>query len=129
MGRWRGELPFRPASGRRRQLIHFRLHPRLPRRARFRATVTPQSDKTHFMKTIFQIVRPLVFTALTLTNFAASILAQEVSIPDPNFNAVIREALQKPNGPLTQTDMLGLTNLGAIFRNIINVQGLEAAQN
>lgn len=81
------------------------------------------------MKIISLIIRPLVLTALTLTNFAASTLAQEVSIPDPNLNAVVREALGKPNGPLTQSDMLSLTNLGAIFRSITNVQGLEAAQN
>ena len=55
--------------------------------------------------------------------------AQEVFIPDTNLNAVIRGALQKPNGPVTQQDMLSLTNLGAIFRNITNLQGLEAAQN
>jgi len=67
-------------------------------------------------------LRHLIAT-LILTGFAASVLAQEVSIPDPNLNSVIREALQKPSGPLTQSDMLGLTNLSAIFRNIANVQG------
>jgi hypothetical protein len=66
---------------------------------------------------------------MALISSTTSTLAQEVSVPDPNFNAVIREALGKPNGPLTQADMLSLTNLGAIFRNITNVQGLEAAQN
>ncbi|HXI68892.1 MAG TPA: SUMF1/EgtB/PvdO family nonheme iron enzyme [Verrucomicrobiae bacterium] len=66
---------------------------------------------------------------LVLAGFVATIPAQEVSIPDPNLNAAIRTALQKPNGPLTQTDMLGLTNLSAIFQNITNLQGLEAAQN
>jgi formylglycine-generating enzyme required for sulfatase activity len=66
---------------------------------------------------------------LILTGFAVSVLAQEVSIPDLNLNAAIRETLGKPAGPLTQPDMLGLTNLSAIFRNITNVQGLEAAQN
>jgi formylglycine-generating enzyme required for sulfatase activity len=81
------------------------------------------------MKIIFRTARPLVLAALTLGSLTASTLAQEIIIPDPNFNAVIREALQKPNGPLTQADMLSLTNLGAVFRNITNVQGLETAQN
>ncbi len=81
------------------------------------------------MKIKSPIIRPLVLTMLTLTNFVASALAEDVTIPDPNFSAVIRDALGKPNGPLTQLDMLGLTNLSAIFRNITNVQGLEAAQN
>ena len=53
------------------------------------------------MKIFFRIVRPLVLAVLTLGSLTASILAQEIIIPDPNFNAVIREALQKPNGPLT----------------------------
>ena len=78
---------------------------------------------------IFTIVRQLVLSLLVLANCIASLQAQEVSIPDPNLNAVVRETLRKPNGPLTQLDMLGLTNLSAIFRNITNVTGLEAAQN
>ena len=82
--------------------------------------MTPHSNQFTFMKNIFRIVRPLSLTVLMLGSFTASALAQEVSIPDPNFNAVIRQALQKPNGPLTQLDMLSLTNLSAIFRNITN---------
>jgi formylglycine-generating enzyme required for sulfatase activity len=70
-----------------------------------------------------------ILAAVIVTGLLTPLRAQEVIIPDPNFNAVIREALGKPNGPLTQLDMLVLTNLSAIFRNITNVQGLEAAQN
>jgi formylglycine-generating enzyme required for sulfatase activity len=70
-----------------------------------------------------------ILSTLALTSCLTSNLAQEVSIPDPNLNAAIRETLGKPTGPLTQQDMLGLTGLSAIFRNITNVQGLEAAQN
>jgi len=66
---------------------------------------------------------------LVLAGFVAAIPAQEVSIPDPDLNAAVREALQKPAGPVTQQDMLGLTNLSAISRNITNLQGLEAAHN
>jgi formylglycine-generating enzyme required for sulfatase activity len=74
-------------------------------------------------------IRPFVLLLPMLVSFVASSLAQEVSIPDPALNTAIREALGKPAGPLTQQDMLSLTNLGAVFRNITNVQGLEAAQN
>src|SRR6185503_10831479 len=81
------------------------------------------------MTTRIQIIRSLVLVLVGLANLVSSTFAQEVSIPDPNLNAVVRAALQKPNGPLTKLDMLGLTNLTAIFRNITNVQGLEAAQN
>ncbi|HXT39303.1 MAG TPA: SUMF1/EgtB/PvdO family nonheme iron enzyme [Candidatus Angelobacter sp.] len=66
---------------------------------------------------------------MALISFATPTPAQEVSVPDPNLDAAIREVLGKPAGPLTQQDMLGLTNFGAVFRNITNVQGLEAARN
>src|SRR5262245_27276224 len=76
------------------------------------------------LKTKFAIV-----LTLALTSFIASAIAQEVIIPDPGLNAAIRQALEKPNGPLTETDLLGLTNLIADARNITNLAGLEAARN
>jgi formylglycine-generating enzyme required for sulfatase activity len=66
---------------------------------------------------------------LALAGIVTSTLAQEVLIPDPGLNAAIREALQKPNGPLTETDLLGLTFLSAGGRGIHNLEGLEAARN
>ncbi|MDB6031230.1 MAG: hypothetical protein JWM16_1568, partial [Verrucomicrobiales bacterium] len=80
------------------------------------------------MKINLHVVRPLMRAAFLLT-LLTSLHAQEVSIPDPNLNAAIHEALGKPAGPLTQSDMLALTSLGAVFRSITNVQGLEAARN
>jgi formylglycine-generating enzyme required for sulfatase activity len=85
--------------------------------------------ESHNMQNVTPLVHRLIQTLMVLTGFMASAFAQEVSIPDPNLNAAVREALQKPAGPLTPQDMLGLTNLSAIFRNITNAQGLEAAQN
>src|SRR5689334_2608028 len=81
------------------------------------------------MTTQILIMRPFVLALLLLANFVSLNFAQEVSIPDPALNAVVRATLGKPAGPLTQADLLGLTNLSAIFRNITNAQGLEAAQN
>jgi len=81
------------------------------------------------MKTLIPLIRPLVPTLLALTSFVASTLAQEVSIPDPGLNAAIREALQKPSGPLTEQDLLSLTNLNARNRNVSSIEGLEAAGN
>jgi hypothetical protein len=48
-------------------------------------------------------MRTLVVTVMALTNFAASTLAQEVSIADPGLNAAIREALEKPSGPVPKS--------------------------
>ena len=76
------------------------------------------------MKTIFNVVQTLALTTLVI-----SAQAQEVSIPDPGLNAAIREALQKPSAPLTQQDLLSLTNLDGSDRNISSVAGLEAARN
>jgi len=58
------------------------------------------------MKTLSQILGLSLLISLM-----ATAQAQEVSIPDLGLNAAIRDALQKPTGPLTEQDMLSLTNL------------------
>src|SRR5262245_57752604 len=85
---------------------------------------------------VFSFARAVaVLVGLTLTagpahsQFVVSALEQEVSVPDPGLNAAIREALQKPGGPLTGEDMLRLTNLNACCRNVSSVEGLQAARN
>ena len=74
-----------------------------------------------------QIIRPLVLALLTI--LVSSTFAQEVPVPDPGLNAALREALQKPAGPLTEQDMLSLTVLSACCRGISSIQGLETARN
>jgi hypothetical protein len=64
---------------------------------------------------------------MVLSCCITSTLAQEVIIPDPGLNAAIHEQLQKPAGPLTVPDMLGLTTLSAGNRQISSVAGLAAA--
>ncbi len=66
---------------------------------------------------------------LAFSGFMAAAVAQTVSIPDPGLDAAVRDALQKPTGTLTQTDLLGLTVLNAHDRNISTLAGLEAASN
>jgi formylglycine-generating enzyme required for sulfatase activity len=80
------------------------------------------------MKINRRSILPIILS-LVLTSVMPSALAQEVTIPDPGLNAAIREALQKPSGPLTAQDLLGLTNLDASGRNVSSVEGLEAARN
>ena len=84
---------------------------------------------TNNMKTNIPLIRPLVLSLLVLASFVTTTLAQEVQIPDPGLNAAIREALQIPNGPLTEQDLLRLINLDAFSRDISSVEGLEAARN
>jgi len=76
------------------------------------------------IRTIFYIIPTLILTGLIVSTHA-----QEVSIPDPGLNAAIRAALQKPFGPLTEQDLLNLTNLNARSRNVRSIVGLEAARN
>jgi hypothetical protein len=58
------------------------------------------------MRTICYITATLVSA-----NLMVSTPPDEVSVPDPALNVAIREALQKPGGPLTEQDLLTLTNL------------------
>jgi formylglycine-generating enzyme required for sulfatase activity len=66
-------------------------------------------------------------TMMMFTSFAA--LAQEVTIPDPGLNIAVRNALHKSTGPLTQQDMLALTNLDASRHVVRRIDGLETARN
>src|SRR6185503_17608494 len=75
-------------------------------------------------RTIFKIVSTLILTGVTL-----SIQAQNVSIPDPDLNAAIRDALHKPVGPVTEQDLLRLVSLIAGERNIKRTDGLDGAVN
>ncbi len=52
-----------------------------------------------------------------------------VTFPDPNFEAVVRDALNKPEGDLTNYDMLQLTELVADSKNISDLTGIEDAIN
>lgn len=70
----------------------------------------------------------IIVQALCLTNFLASALGQAVFIPDPGLSVAIHEALGK-SGPLTQEDMLNLTNLNVRRRNVSDITGLETARN
>jgi formylglycine-generating enzyme required for sulfatase activity len=70
-----------------------------------------------------------IILALMLSCLGAPALAQEVSVPDPGLNAAIRQALQKPAGPLTEQDLLNLTVLDASRRDVRSLAGLEKAPN
>jgi hypothetical protein len=79
------------------------------------------------MRIILPVVRPVVLIILILAGFVASALAQEVSIPAPGLNTAIREALQKPVGPLTEPDLLNLTELNAASWNISGLEGVAVS--
>ncbi|MCL0033777.1 leucine-rich repeat domain-containing protein, partial [Thermodesulfovibrionales bacterium] len=52
-----------------------------------------------------------------------------VAFPDPNLEAAIREAIEKPTGDIYRSDLEGLTTLRASGRGISDLTGLEYAVN
>jgi len=53
----------------------------------------------------------------------------EVNILDPNLEAVIREAINKPEGPITDVDLQGINDLHGTSRGIADLTGLEYCIN
>jgi len=76
---------------------------------------------------ILSAVCPLI-AALSLS-FINVIYGDEVTFPDPNLEAAIREALNKPEGPITDEDLAGLTELDASSRGITDLSGIENCLN
>jgi C1A family cysteine protease/transcriptional regulator CtsR len=54
---------------------------------------------------------------------------EAVTFLDPNLEAVVREAISKPTGPIYASDLEGLTSLNAHERNITDITGLEHCTN
>lgn len=75
------------------------------------------------------LIVKFVYRLLVLTAVISSALGQEISIPDAGLNAAVRDALQKPTGPLNERDLLSLIVLDASQRNVKDIAGLEAAHN
>ena len=53
----------------------------------------------------------------------------EVNIPDPNLEAVIRDKINKPEEPITKSDLEGITFLEAPDNNIRDITGIEGCVN
>jgi len=54
---------------------------------------------------------------------------QEVTIPDPGLEAALRAALEKPTGPLLDTELATLTELNAAESEIEDLGGIEFCIN
>ena len=57
------------------------------------------------------------------------ITQQNVSVPDPNLNAAIRDLINKPTGPLNNVDLLKFSQLTVDNAGVTNLTGLEYATN
>ena len=77
----------------------------------------------------FRFYRFLVLSVVA-TLLISQAAAQVVEIPDPNLESAIRETLNIPdNSPITQQEMLRLTELNARQKQIADLTGLEYAIN
>ncbi len=52
-----------------------------------------------------------------------------VTFPDANFEALIRDVLNKPDGNILTTDLLTITQLIGDEKNIIDITGIENCSN
>ena len=52
-----------------------------------------------------------------------------VNIPDPNLEAVIMDKIKKEEGPITKSDLQGITELEAEDNNIRDITGIEHCVN
>jgi len=60
---------------------------------------------------------------------ANPIVSPIVNIPDQNLEAVIRETIGKPQGAITEADLLGITSLYGFKQDIQDLTGLEYCTN
>jgi hypothetical protein len=75
---------------------------------------------------VFSAAVCLVIGWALLSDPAAS---AAVIFPDPNLEAVIREAINRPTGDIEESDLLGITYLEGSGRGITDLTGLEYCVN
>ena len=78
----------------------------------------------------FSLARLLVFLVAAILFITTTTFAQVVEIPDPNLEQAIKETLNiTDNNPITQQEMLQLTDLAILDSSIADLTGLEYATN
>ena len=80
------------------------------------------------MKGMIILSAVCLFVVLSL-GFIGGVHGDEVNFPDPNLEAAIREAINKPEGPITDEDLAGLTELDASDSGISDLTGIEHCVN
>ena len=76
--------------------------------------------------------RSILFTFVTLLIICSTLVAcgpKEITFPDSNLEAAIRDAIDKPEGAILASDCEGLTSLDASERYITDLSGLEYCTN
>ena len=71
-------------------------------------------------------MKPALAVALVLAGLvSAAAYAVEVNFPDLNLQAAVRAAIDKPEGPILDSDLVGLDRLEPTGSNISDLSGIE----
>ena len=95
------------------------------------ATFTPDAnlDRDHqYTATLSTAITDVAGNPLATAyswSFTTTSADEVVTFPDGNLEAAIREAIGKPSGDIYLSDLVGLTELDASYRDISNLAGLE----
>jgi Leucine-rich repeat (LRR) protein len=83
--------------------------------------------RTATIVAVFGLLAMMFYPIMSIASTAAE--EEEVYFPDPDLEAAIREAINKPEGPIYVEDLEGLTELDASRRWIKDLTGLEYCTN
>ena len=89
-----------------------------------------KSDQPRLWNGVAAVTLSLVI-AITLIASCGDTVGPEfdVSFEDANFEALIREVLDRPDGPITAEELSGITTLNGGSKNITNISGIEYCLN
>ena len=78
-------------------------------------------------RVVTEVVSETVVVEVTEAAKETELSGEEVEFLDKELEAAVREAINKPDGSITDDDMAGLSDLGATNVDIQNLSGLEYA--
>ena len=84
-------------------------------------------SRKHFLGLWRYLLLAIVLVSLLVLLIPLSVVKADsvVTFPDPNLEAVIRTAVGKPTGDISQSDLVGLKSCAADNTSIIDLTGLE----
>ncbi|MGD1117908.1 MAG: leucine-rich repeat domain-containing protein [Dehalococcoidales bacterium] len=74
-------------------------------------------------------IQTLINRGANVTYLPQNVKQVVVTFPDHNLEAAIRSAINKPNGDIYASDLLGIISIDAGGKNITNLSGLEYCSN
>ena len=87
-----------------------------------------KSGKVLGIALVFVIIATLSM-AIPLSTVPVSAQGVQVSFPDPNLDRAIREAIDKPSGPIYVSELQELSSFNASDRGISDLSGMEFCTN